>query len=198
MPGQKPIKALPTGYREASFISINKPGMLVWLNLMSLIPLVISGMLVFGALLVYHEELGAPLVFNDALPDDLPTWGGLLLVLLVLPLHELMHGLAIQYFGHKPRYGFKLVVMFATSDGAYFRRGEFIRIALAPLAAISLLGAVIMLFVPQGVGYWVGWAVCLNAAGAIGDLWMTAAVLRYHPATLIRDEADSMRIFVRL
>ncbi len=43
-------------------MSINEHGVLLWLNLLSLVPLAISALIVFGALLVYHEELGSPLV----------------------------------------------------------------------------------------------------------------------------------------
>jgi hypothetical protein len=35
----------------------------------------------------------------------------------------------------------------------------------------------------------------LNAGGAIGDLWMTGLALRYSSTALVRDEADSIRIF---
>ena len=120
---------------------------------------------------------------------------GLASALIVLPLHEWIHGLLIARYGHKPRYGVKLMVLFATSDGALFRRREFIRIALAPLTVITAVGCLIMLFLPFGLAYWVALAVVLNAGGAIGDLWMTAIALRYDLSALIRDEEDSMRIF---
>jgi hypothetical protein len=195
MPNAKsdPIRELPPTYQQVHYMSINERGMLIWLNLMSLIPLAISGLLVFGTLMIY-QDLGSPLTI-DGLPDSVPPLIGLGLALIVLPLHEWIHGLAIAHFGHQPRYGIKLFVLFATSDGALFRRDEFIKIALAPLLAISLVGGMIMLFLPFGLAYWVGLAVVLNAAGAIGDLWMTSVVLRFGPSTLVRDEEDSMRVF---
>jgi len=192
-----PVTMLPPNYREVHYMSVNEHGVLLWLNVLSLIPLVISGLLVFGALLVYHEEMGAPLVIS-VLPDDIPSLAGVALMLAVLPLHEWIHGLVIQRCGHKPRYGVKLFVLFATSDGALFRRDEFIRVAMAPLAVISTAGALIMLFLPLGIARWIALAVIVNAAGAIGDLWMTMVALRYDRSSLIRDEEDSMRIFARL
>jgi hypothetical protein len=116
----------------------------------------------------------------------------------MLPLHEWLHGVIIARCGHKPRYGIKLFVLFATSDGALFRRNEFIRIALAPLVIITLIGSVIMLFTPMGLATWIALAITLNAAGSIGDLWMTGIAMRYDSSALIRDEEDSMRIFIRL
>jgi hypothetical protein len=192
-----PITHLPPDYREARYMSINERGVLLWLNVMSLVPMIIMGLLIFGALLVYHEELGAPLVFK-ALPDVLPSPVGWALVLLMLPLHEWLHGVVIARCGHKPRYGIKLFVLFATSDGALFRRNEFIQVALAPLVIITLVGGAIALVAPMGFAYWIALAITLNAAGSIGDLWMTAIALRYDHTALIRDEEDSMRIFIRL
>lgn len=192
-----PIRELPPGYREVRYMSINERGVLLWLNLLSLVPLAISALIVFGALLVYHEELGSPLVI-DELPASLPPALGLAVVLIVLPAHEWIHGLVIARCGHKPRYGVKLFVLFATSDGALFRRDEFIRIALAPLVVVTAAGSLMMLFLPFGLAYWAGLAVILNAGGAIGDLWMTVIVLRYDSSALVRDEEDSMRIFARL
>lgn len=193
-PGRDPVRALPDDYQEIHHFSINQRSILLRLNLLSLVPLVLGGLLAFGAWLVYHEELGAPLVL-EGLPDRLPSGVGLALVLLVLPLHELVHGLAIQHYGHRPRYGIKLMVLFATSDGAYFRRDEFVWIALAPLVVITAAGLVTLAFLPRDLGYWVALAVTLNAAGAIGDLWMTVIALRFNASVLIRDEEDSMRVF---
>ena len=192
----EPVITLPPHYQEVQYLNINEHGVLLWLNLMSLVPLTISALIVFGSLLVYSQELGSPLVI-DALPGSVPTLVGLAAVLIVLPLHEWIHGMVIARCGHKPRYGVKLFVLFATSDGALFRRDEFIRVALAPLVVITAMGGLLMLFLPFGMAYWVGLAVVLNAGGAIGDLWMTAVALRYDPSALIRDEEDSMRIFAQ-
>ena len=192
-----PVTALPADYREVHYMSINERGMLLWLNVLSVVPLVISALVVFGALLVYHDELGAPLAIH-ALPDKVPPLLGFALILVVLPLHEWIHGLVIGRLGHRPRYGIKWFVLFATSDGALFRRDEFIQIALAPLVVITAVGGVLMFFLPLGMAQWVALGVTVNAAGAIGDLWMTAVALRYDPSALVRDEEDSMRIFAQM
>jgi len=190
----EPVTALPASYREAHYMSVNERGVLLWLNIFSLVPLVISGLIVFGTLIIYHGELGGVLVIH-ALPDNIPTWMGFIVILAVLPLHEWVHGLVIRRFGHQPRYGVKWLVLFATSDGALFRRNEFIQVALAPLVLITVAGGIVMPFLPMGFAYWLGLGIVVNAAGAIGDLWMTAVVLRFEPSALIRDEEDSMRIF---
>lgn len=191
-----PVKVLPSNYRQVHYMKVTERGRLFWLNLMSLVPMFISGMVVMGLLITYHNW-GAPLVI-DALPDEIPNLLGIALILLVLPLHEWIHGQVIARLGHKPRYGIKWMVLFATSDGALFRRNEFIQVALAPLVVISLMGGCLMLFLPAGLAQWAALSVMMNAAGAIGDLWMTMVALRFDPSALIQDEADSMRIFARV
>lgn len=192
----EPVAALPEDYREVHHLGVNHWGTLLWLSFLSLVPLVVSAVLVFTFGRFYHDNLGAPLVIGE-LPFALPSWLGMIFVLLVLPLHELIHGLAIRQCGHRPRYGVKLLVLFATADGAYFRRDEFVRIALAPLVVISAAGVMLILFLPSDIGQWIALAVALNTGGAIGDLWMAAVVLRYDSSALIQDEEDSIRIFAR-
>jgi hypothetical protein len=192
MPG--PVSALPEGYREVHYMNVTQRGVLLWLNLLSLLPLAVSSMLVFGGLIVYHGRIGAPLVVGG-LPQQVPTLVGFGLSLLVLPLHEWIHGLVMRRCGHTARYGIKWFMLFATSDGGLFRRDEFLRVALAPLVLISVGGVTLMVFLPMGLAYWVALAVVINAAGAIGDLWMTVVVARFDSSALVRDEEDSIRIF---
>jgi hypothetical protein len=120
-------------------------------------------------------------------------------LLIVLPLHEWIHGQAIRWAGHRPRYGMMLSkgALYATSDSALFPRGAFLVIALAPLAVITLAGMALILVLPDTLGYYVALAVAFNAGSAIGDLWMAAVVWRYPASALVRDEADSIRIYMR-
>jgi Putative zincin peptidase len=85
---------------------------------------------------------------------------------------------------------------YATADNALFWRNDFIFIALAPLIGITLLGLLLVYLLPDTIGYYVSLGVVFNAANSIGDLWMTAVVRRYPPTTLVRDQADSIRIYV--
>jgi hypothetical protein len=115
------------------------------------------------------------------------------LVLVMIPLHEGAHGLAIVAVGHQPRFGAKLskMVVYATTDTGLFRRGEFLAVALAPLVALTLLGMFLVWVIPDWYGYYVSLAVVLNAGSAIG------VVLRYPPSALVRDEEDGIRVFTR-
>ncbi|MBZ0301203.1 MAG: DUF3267 domain-containing protein, partial [Anaerolineae bacterium] len=165
--------------------------------LISLIPL--GGALIgVGWWAAFVRQIRGP--YNTAFSESIP-WLLAVLVVLVVTFggHELLHGLAIRWAGHKPRYGMELSkgVLYATTDQALFPRNHFLIIALTPLVALTLAGMVLMIFVPDGVGYYLGLIVVLNAAGAIGDLWMAAVVVRYPPEALVRDEADSIRVYVQ-
>lgn len=194
---QTPIHTLPADYAEVRHLVATEQRTLLWLNLASLIPLGLA-LLMMGWWWAFVQRLRGP--YSTAFSETI-SWVVAVLVVLVITFggHEAIHGLAIRWAGHRPRFGMELRkgVMYATADGALFPRNHFVIIALAPLVVITLVGMALMILVPDSIGYYIGLIVVLNAAGAIGDLWMTAAVLRYPPDTLVRDEADSIRIYAR-
>jgi hypothetical protein len=114
-------------------------------------------------------------------------------------LHELAHGIAMQVFGARPRYGvlWNYAMFYATAPGYAFHRNDYIQIALAPLFALSLLAVFVMWFL-SGT-FWVAVLAIggvINASGAIGDLWITTIVLRYPLAAYVMDEKDGIRVFL--
>jgi len=120
-------------------------------------------------------------------------------VLLTLVLHELTHGLTMQMFGARPKYGiiWKGLMLYATSPGYAYRRNNYVVIALAPFVFLSIL-AVLGMWLLQGTLWIALLGICgsLNAAGAIGDMWMTMIVLRYPATTYVMDERDGIRVFL--
>ncbi len=190
------VHTLPDDYQEAGFLHLTSTKNVVWLNVASFVPLVIAGAFLWGWLIFYYGILGAPLAM------DWPRGGisilvGLFLMLGMVVLHELLHGLAIQFYGHHARYGMKLHkgVVYATAEGSLFWRDQYIGVCLAPLIGITVLVLIGSVFVSQTLGLWLMLVGAMNAAGAIGDLWMVKFALRYPRHALIRDEADGMRIF---
>jgi len=113
---------------------------------------------------------------------------------LILP-HELLHGLAMRYYGGDPRYGvgvahFILPYAYATTDHE-FTRNQFIVVLLTPLVVMSGVG------VPLMVGLGWGWLVvplATNAAGAVGDVWMTMTLLGYPTHIRLEDHESGVRI----
>lgn len=115
----------------------------------------------------------------------------------VIP-HELLHGLAIRYYGGDPRYGvgvahFILPYAYATTDHE-FSRNQFIVVLLTPLVALTLIGIPLMITFEWS---WLIVPLALNAAGAVADIWMTLMVMSYPSHIRIVDHEDGVRILGR-
>ena len=194
-----PLHELPAGYREVKLLVATEGRTMLWLNLAA-IGLALVALLAMERWWRTTQDWNRG--FASPLLDSLPELGRLLLVVLTViitfGLHELLHGLAIRYYGHRPRYGMRLDlgVLYATTDNALVPRNQFIVIALAPLVVIGIGGMALMVLASGAVAYYLGLMIVLNTSGAVGDLWMVYEVLRYPPHALVRDEADRIRIYL--
>lgn len=191
------IHQLPADYHEAEHLVLLEPRKLLLINVLALIPVVIA-LILLGAWWVLVLRLRGSI--PGGLGVDWPWWLWVVLIFVIsIPLHEGLHGLAILRSGHKPRFGMMLSkgAFYATADNALFWRNDFIFIALAPIVGVSLIGLLLVYLLPDALGYYVSLGVVFNAANSIGDLWMTAVVRRYPPDALVRDQADSIRIYIK-
>ncbi|RPJ29296.1 MAG: DUF3267 domain-containing protein [Chloroflexi bacterium] len=188
-----PPGSLPNDYQEVlSWKVTEKPIRAIALNILSVLLCVIFG-LVFSGLAVSLGKLGE---FRFGLSEIGLVFIGLLITLV---LHELTHGLVMQIFGAKPKYGviWKGLMFYATSPEYAFHRNNYAVIALAPLIFISIL-VVLGMWLLQGTLWVVLLGICgiLNASGAVGDIWITFIVLRYPNTAYVIDERDGIRVFL--
>ena len=118
---------------------------------------------------------------------------------LVILVHELAHGIAMQAYGARPQYGFlwEGLMFYATAPGYAFRRNQYLVVALTPLVSISLLACLGILFWAGSLAVWV-LVICavINGSGAIGDLWISGITLRYPTHAYVIDERDGIRVFL--
>lgn len=186
---------LPDNYEEVLYWTIKEsPQRLILLQVFS-VPLFILSGLVFFRLAVSLGRLPSLLTFGPA-----EIGMAILAIVITIVLHELAHGIAMQRFGARPRYGvlWKQAMFYATAPGYAFRRNDYIQIALAPLFTLSLLVILGMWFL-SGT-FWVAAlaiAGVINASGAVGDLWITMIVLRYPASAYVMDEKDGIRVFLQ-
>jgi len=119
-------------------------------------------------------------------------------VVFTMLFHEFIHGIAISMYGGKPRYGagvaHYILPYLYTTTGTIFRRNQFIIILIAPLIVISVLGIISMIVFPT-IAHWFIIPLTINAAGAIGDLWMTASIVRYPKHILLADDHSGLTIY---
>jgi len=159
---------------------------------------------VAGFSAVFQAATGHAASFQFA-PAGVGWWTDALdlLVLAVLATafvvpHELLHGLAIRYYGGEARYGvgvahFILPYAYATTDHE-FTRNQFVVVLVTPLIVLTALG------VPAMIAFDWGWLIvplAANAAGAVADLWMTLTLLGYPSHVRLEDHPDGVRILGR-
>jgi hypothetical protein len=186
--------SLPEGYQEVLHWTIKESTTRLILLQILAIPLCMLSALVFSRLAVNLGQLPSSIRFGLA-----EIGIAILAVVLTIVLHELAHGITMIRFGAQPRYGvlWQQGMFYATAPGYAFRRNDYILIALAPFLALSAL-AVVGMWLLSGT-FWVAVLAIggvVNAGGAIGDLWITAMVLRYPATAYIVDEIDGIRVFL--
>ncbi|CQH61979.1 DUF3267 domain protein [Halobacterium hubeiense] len=153
----------------------------------------------FSAL--FQAVTGHPASFQFA-PAGVGWWTNALDVLVILVLatvfvvlHELLHGLAIRYYGGEATYGvglahFILPYAYATTDHE-FTRNQFVVVLMTPLIVMTGVGVPLMLAFEWG---WLVVPLAANAAGAVADVWMTMTLLGFPEDVRLEDHADGVRI----
>ncbi len=158
------------------------------LALLSLV-MFVGGALGFGVL-----NIAAYLWRGGASPFAGGLWAILLWLacniasyVVILPLHELIHGLAFGFWGGRPHFGAKLpLALYCGARNQMFRRNHYVVIGLAPLVVITLAAVIGTLFFPVAASY-VILASVGNFAGAAGDLWSVVRILRYPAHVCVED-----------
>ncbi len=186
---------LPDNYQEVlSWKLTGKPMRVIAMNILGIFLFVIFGF-IFSWLAFSLGNLPSEGEIKLGLSEI-----GLVLAgaILTLVLHELTHGLVMRMFGAKPKYGILWQgMLYATSPGYSYHRNNFVVIALAPFVFLSIL-FILGIWLLQGT-FWVALlGICgiFNAAGAVGDMWITTIVLRYPVTAYVMDERDGIRLFL--
>jgi hypothetical protein len=109
----------------------------------------------------------------------------------VLIVHEALHGAGFLIFGGRPKFGAGIKggapYLFATCPGRRFTWGRFLVIGALPLIVIDLAALALTGYRPLVVPAMLAFA--FNTAGAVGDLWMIAVILQT-PRTALFEDTD--------
>jgi hypothetical protein len=106
--------SLPNDYQEVlNWRVTGKPGRVIAVQILSVLSLVIFGVIFFGLAVTLGKS---PTQGEFGLREIGAVFVG---ILLALALHELTHGLVMQTYGAKPKYGilWKGPMLYATSPG---------------------------------------------------------------------------------
>ncbi len=185
---------LPDGYRQVLYWKLSgQKLLLVVLNVVALLLMGLVAMPILSWVNLWHPD-----GFTVSM-HPLEILAMVIGVVLTIVIHEWTHGLALRYYGARPRYGilWKEMMFYATAPSYAFRRNHYIVIALAPLVGLGLLGLLLLVLPLPG---WLGWTIVfctvLNTGSSIGDMWLVGVALKYPSRAYIVDERDGLRVFV--
>ncbi|HZR44721.1 MAG TPA: DUF3267 domain-containing protein [Ktedonobacteraceae bacterium] len=113
--------------------------------------------------------------------------------IIILPIHEAIHGLAFAFWGGKPYFGTKLpLALYCGAKNQLFRRNQYLVVGLAPLVVITLAGIILTLFSPVLASYTI-FATAGNFSGAAGDVMVARRLLRQSNQLLVEDTEAGYR-----
>jgi hypothetical protein len=146
-------------------------------------------------LLVYRLKTGATSGSLNASICGLLLATNLAAYLLMLALHEAVHGLVFALLGGRPAFGARFpLALYCSAPRQLFGRLSYLAVGLAPFVLLSLAGIVLIVLAPAFAPY-VQFALIGNAAGAAGDLW-AARILWQQPASvLVEDTATGFTVY---
>ena len=117
--------------------------------------------------------------------------------LFYMAVHELTHGFFMKALsGVKPVY-FARFPFLCTGSTAYFNKGSFILVALAPVVLWGLVLITLLLLLPPDFFLSIYIVTGLNFAGAAGDYFQTYKIAELPPMTLIQDDGKVTSIFTK-
>jgi hypothetical protein len=110
--------------------------------------------------------------------------------LVILPVHELIHGLAFLLWGGKPFFGAKLpFALYCGARQQIFPRNYYLVVGLAPLVIITIAALILTLFFPLLASYTL-FANLSNFSGAVGDVWVASRIAQ-QPAHILVEDTDA-------
>lgn len=110
--------------------------------------------------------------------------------LIILPIHEVIHGLSFLFWGGKPYFGARLpFALYCGAREQLFRRDQYLSVGLAPLLIITLAAIVATLYFPIFASYAL-FATIGNFAGAAGDV-LVFQRLRHLPNSALVEDTDA-------
>lgn len=160
---------------------------------------------VLGLVVIVGALIGFAMLFSIANGVTSGTFGAaelgvgslvtLLATVILVVLHEGIHGLVILAYGGRPTFGVGragiVPYFYATADAQLLSRGQFAVVAQAPTVLVTALcaGLVMLPF-----GSWLVVASALVLAGCVGDWMLTWVALRAPKGSLIEDRKTGVRI----
>jgi hypothetical protein len=120
----------------------------------------------------------------------------LALIILMLVVHELIHGMFFWLFTReRPKFALRSGYAFAAAPNWYLPKFQYIIVGISPLIVISLICVVSAIFIPATMVPYALFVATFNAAGALGDMIVVAWILGQSTNILVKDQGDKFFSF---
>jgi hypothetical protein len=186
-------KYLPANYRHKKTLNLSRTRAVLWMNLAAIPLLVLFGWLfsylinIFNTVNPFHSGiLGLFRTFSI-----LELFFCILIIILMLVLHELVHGIFFWLFTHdKPRFAIKTGYAFAAAPEWYLTRMQYIIVGLSPFMIISIISIILTCYVNASLIPYLLLSATFNAAGSLGDFIVVGWIISQPYTILVKDEGD--------
>jgi hypothetical protein len=155
---------------------------------------------IFGLFFVWFARLVRPNILAEVGSRSFyPIYFVISLVVVfvvMIVVHELIHGAFFWVFTRqRPKFGLRGWYAFASAPGWYFPCRQYLVIGLAPVVCLSLLGMTLLAVLPAEALVLTLFAVILNAASSIGDLWICIRLMFECRPVVVEDVGDGMSFY---
>ncbi len=194
----KPAKTLPSLYQLESTLNLAKNKRLtIYLSILSIIVFILAwgGFTWLAAVLRQTENI----IFSFTIGQSLIfTFVALLTILLVMVIHEAIHGIFLWVFTkEKPLFGVKQLYAYAAAPGWFLPRTPYFIVALAPLALITIAGVLLLPVISDSLLPFLLIFITYNFSGAVGDIAVVLWLLKKPRSIYINDFGDGVNIYTQ-
>jgi hypothetical protein len=188
-------QALPAGYVQTAEINLKKDTRLtIILSFAALIAFVFVFFLLTSFTALVRPEV---MNFSESI-TIVKMLGALGLTVLVLILHEFIHGVFFWIFSHsRPVFALRPMYAYAGAPNWFFPKRQYTITALAPLVIIGAVGLLLLLLAPISWVLMIMFLVALNTGGAVGDLFVFFRLLKSSQTSFANDTGDVVTFFER-
>jgi hypothetical protein len=188
-------QTLPDGYVQSDEINLKKDMRLaILLNIGAFIIFIPMFYLLSG-----FTALVRPDITNFSATITIgKVFSAIGLVVLVLIIHEIIHGLFFWIFSHgRPVFALRPLYAYAGAPTWFFPKRQYAITALGPLIIIGAVGLVLLLLAPIGWILMTALLVALNTSGAIGDIFVFFRLLKCSPTSFANDTGEVVTFYER-
>ena len=186
-------QTLPAGYIQSGQIDLKKDKrLIILLNIVGVTVIVLS----FYLLSAFTAWVRPDIMTFSVTVTVTNLLGALGLTVLILPLHEGIHGLFFWIFSRsRPVFGLRPLYAYAGAPTWFFPKGQFFITTLAPLVVIGAAGLLLLLLAPISWVLMIVFLVASNTGGAVGDLFVFFRLLRSSPTSFANDTGEVVTFY---